>query len=85
MMREPSRDVRVLGLFDEYRDAVGKVGVIEAAMGLGAGYGFQLLVCVQGLNQMVELQPEGQGCPVIALSNTCKWLMGQADRRHFAM
>jgi hypothetical protein len=26
-----------------------------------------------------------QGCPVIALSNTCKWLMGQADRRHFAM
>lgn len=59
MMREPSRQVPVLGIFDEYKSAVGKVGVIEAAMGLGAGYGFQLVPVLQDLNQLRELHPEG--------------------------
>lgn len=58
-MREPSRKVPVLGVFDEYKSAVGKLGVIEAFMGLGAGYGCQLLPVLQNLSQLKELHPEG--------------------------
>jgi len=58
-MREPSRNVPVLGILDEFKSAVGKLGVIETFMGLGAGYGCQLLPVLQNLSQLQELYPEG--------------------------
>jgi type IV secretion system protein VirD4 len=58
-MREPSRRVPVLGILDEFKSAVGRLGVIETAMGLGAGYGFQLLPILQNLSQLQELYPHG--------------------------
>jgi type IV secretion system protein VirD4 len=58
-MREASRRVPVLGVLDEFKSAVGRLGVIETAMGLGAGYGFQLLPVLQNLSQLQELYPQG--------------------------
>lgn len=58
-MREASRRVPVLGMLDEFKSAVGRLGVIETAMGLGAGYGFQLLPVLQNLSQLQELHPHG--------------------------
>lgn len=57
-MREPSRRVPVLGILDEFKSAVGKLSVIETAMGLVAGYGLQLLPVLQNLSQLKELYPE---------------------------
>ncbi len=58
-MREPSRKVPVLGILDEFKSAVGRLGVIETAMGLAAGYGLQLLPVLQNLSQLQELYPQG--------------------------
>jgi type IV secretion system protein VirD4 len=58
-MREPSRAVPVLGVLDEFKSAVGKLGVVETAMGLSAGYGLQLLNVFQNLSQIKELWPQG--------------------------
>jgi type IV secretion system protein VirD4 len=58
-MREPSRTVPVLGILDEFKSAVGKLGVVETAMGLSAGYGLQLLNVFQNLSQLKELWPTG--------------------------
>ena len=58
-MREPSRRVPVLGILDEFKSAVGRLGVIETAMGLAAGYGLQLLPVLQNLSQLQELYPQG--------------------------
>jgi type IV secretion system protein VirD4 len=58
-MREASRRVPVLGILDEFKSAVGKLGVVETAMGLSAGYGLQLLNVFQNLSQLKELWPQG--------------------------
>lgn len=58
-MREPSHQVPVLGILDEFKKAVGKLGVIESFMSLGAGYGCQLIPILQNLTQLVELYPQG--------------------------
>jgi type IV secretion system protein VirD4 len=58
-MRSTYRTVPVLGLLDEFKSAVGRLGVIETAMGLGAGYGLQLLPVFQNLSQLQELYPQG--------------------------
>jgi type IV secretion system protein VirD4 len=58
-MAEPSRTVPVLGILDEFKSAVGKLGVIETAMGLAAGYGLQLLPVLQNLSQLQELYSYG--------------------------
>jgi type IV secretion system protein VirD4 len=54
-MREPARGVPVLAALDEYKTAVGRLSVIQNFMGLGAGYGCQLLVVLQNLTQLQEL------------------------------
>ena len=59
VMRSTYRTVPVLGLLDEFKSAVGRLGVIETAMGLGAGYGLQLLPVFQNLSQLQELYPQG--------------------------
>ncbi len=59
VMRSTYRSVPVLGLLDEFKSAVGRLGVIETAMGLGAGYGLQLLPVFQNLSQLQELYPDG--------------------------
>jgi type IV secretory pathway TraG/TraD family ATPase VirD4 len=58
-MREPSSAVRVLGILDEFKAAIGKLGVVESCMGLGAGYGIQLLNVFQNLSQLQDLWPHG--------------------------
>ncbi len=58
-MREASRCVPVLGVLDEFKSAVGKLSVVETAMGLSAGYGLQLLNVFQNLSQIKELWPQG--------------------------
>jgi len=58
-MRETARQVPVLGILDEFKSAVGKLGVVETAMGLSAGYGLQLLNVFQNLSQLKELWPQG--------------------------
>jgi len=57
-MRETSRSVPVLGILDEFKSAVGKLGIVETAMGLSAGYGLQLLNVFQNLSQVKELWPQ---------------------------
>ena len=57
--RQTSRKVRVLGVFDEFKSAVGKLSIVETVMGLGAGYGIQLLNVFQNLSQLQELWPQG--------------------------
>jgi len=59
VMRSTHRSVQVLGLLDEFKSAVGRLGVIETAMGLAAGYGLQLLPVFQNLSQLQELNPQG--------------------------
>jgi type IV secretion system protein VirD4 len=59
VMRSTRRTVPVLGLLDEFKSAVGRLGVIETAMGLAAGYGLQLLPVFQNLSQLQELYPQG--------------------------
>ena len=59
VMRSSYRTVPVIGLLDEFKAAVGRLGVIETAMGLGAGYGLQLLPVFQNLSQLQELYPRG--------------------------
>ena len=59
VMRSTYRTVPVLGLLDEFKSAVGRLGVIETAMGLAAGYGLQLLPVFQNLSQLQELYPRG--------------------------
>lgn len=56
-MREPARRVPVLAALDEYKTAVGRLSVIQNFMGLGAGYGCQLLIVLQNLTQLQELHP----------------------------
>ena len=58
-MRETSRSIPVVGILDEFKSAVGKLGVVETAMGLSAGYGLQLLNVFQNLSQLKELWPQG--------------------------
>jgi type IV secretion system protein VirD4 len=59
VMRSSDRRVPVLGLLDEFKSAVGRLGVIETAMGLASGYGLQLLPVFQNLSQLQELYPRG--------------------------
>ena len=59
VMRSSDRTVPVLGILDEFKSAVGRLGVIETAMGLAAGYGLQLLPVFQNLSQLQELYPRG--------------------------
>ncbi len=60
VMRSTRRTVPVLGLLDEFKSAVGRLGVIETAMGLASGYGLQLLPVFQNLSQLQELYPQGR-------------------------
>jgi type IV secretion system protein VirD4 len=59
VMRSSYRTVPVLGMLDEFKSAVGRLGVIETAMGLAAGYSLQLLPVFQNLSQLQELYPRG--------------------------
>ncbi len=59
VMRSTRRTVPVLALLDEFKSAVGRLGVIETAMGLASGYGLQLLPVFQNLSQLQELYPQG--------------------------
>jgi type IV secretion system protein VirD4 len=59
VMRSTRRTVPVLGILDEFKSAVGRLGVIETAMGLASGYGLQLIPVFQNLSQIQELYPQG--------------------------
>jgi type IV secretion system protein VirD4 len=59
VMRSTRRTVPVLGLLDEFKSAIGRLGVIETAMGLASGYGLQLVPVFQNLSQLQELYPQG--------------------------
>jgi type IV secretion system protein VirD4 len=57
-MHEGERDVPVLVVLDEFSSTCGRLGIIETAMGLGAGYGVQLLPVLQDISQLKGLFPQ---------------------------
>jgi type IV secretion system protein VirD4 len=55
---EPGDDVDILGILDEFSNAVGRLSIVESAMSLAAGYGLQLLPVLQDLNQIRTHYPD---------------------------
>ena len=57
-LEEGQGDVPVLGILDEFKSAVGKLGSVETLLGMGAGYGCQLLTVIRDLPELKELYPQ---------------------------
>jgi type IV secretion system protein VirD4 len=57
-LQEGKGKLPVLGILDEFKTAVGRLGAIDTLNAMGAGYGCQLLTVIQDLNQLKELYPQ---------------------------
>jgi type IV secretion system protein VirD4 len=57
-LEEGRGSIPVLGILDEFKSAVGKLGSIETLLALGAGYGCQLLTVIQDIPSLQELYPK---------------------------
>jgi type IV secretion system protein VirD4 len=55
VMRSTFRTVRVVALLDEFKSAVGRLGVVQTALSMGAGYGLQLLCVFLSIGAAQEL------------------------------
>jgi type IV secretion system protein VirD4 len=57
-LEEGKGKLPVLGILDEFKTAVGRLGAIDTLNAMGAGYGCQLLTVIQDLNQLKEIYPQ---------------------------
>ena len=57
-LREGTKDVPVLAILDEFKDTVGSLNIISTLMGMGAGYGIQVMPILRNITQIQELYPK---------------------------
>jgi type IV secretion system protein VirD4 len=62
MLQEGRGDVPNLGVLDEFKTSVGRLGSTETLMGMGAGYGCQLLCVIRDIPELAGagMYPNGE-------------------------